>query len=169
MIGRTRQSLAAQPSAVMPGRASARTRNLEIPGLVRSLSSGAHSRDPLGPSRNDAQLPARGDLQFDQRDAFEHGNVALAAAGGVQDRFSERVDLRGRYRFRQALDRGLQCARHDLDHFRRVHHVTIRKVQYRRRHAPVPPDALAAHVSRKAIDAINRAQAPKFPDATYAL
>src|ERR1700733_8923557 len=27
--------------------------NLEIPGLVRSLSSGTHSRDPLGPARND--------------------------------------------------------------------------------------------------------------------
>src|SRR5579883_928764 len=37
------------------GDAKHRTRNLEIPGLVRSLSSGAHSRDPLGPSRNDAE------------------------------------------------------------------------------------------------------------------
>ena len=79
-----------RPQSSFPGRAPARTPmcNCEIPGLVRSLSSGAHSRDPLGPSRNDAQLRARRDPQFDQRDAFEHGDVALAAAGGAQDRFS---------------------------------------------------------------------------------
>jgi hypothetical protein len=32
---------------VIPGRVLARTRNLEIPVSMRSLSSGAHSRDPL--------------------------------------------------------------------------------------------------------------------------
>jgi len=33
---------------VIPERASARTRNLEIPGSMRSLSSGRASRGPVG-------------------------------------------------------------------------------------------------------------------------
>src|SRR3984893_13571649 len=45
---------------VFPGRATARTRNLEISGFMRSLSSGRALRGPVGMPRNDdATLAAR--------------------------------------------------------------------------------------------------------------
>jgi hypothetical protein len=47
--GQERKSL----TPVIPGRATREPRILEIPGLVGSQSSGARSRDPLAPSRND--------------------------------------------------------------------------------------------------------------------
>jgi hypothetical protein len=99
--------------------------------MVHTNARPPHHED-LPPSR------ARRDPQFDQRDAFEHGDVAFAAAGGVQDRFGEMMHLSGGYRLRQASDGSLQCERHDLDHFRGVHHVTTQKVLHRRRHVPVP-------------------------------
>src|ERR1700690_1106130 len=84
--------------------------NLEIPGLVRSLSSGARSRDPLGPSRNDGRvlsplLTGAGGVGLQRANSFSECAAAFLRAAMGRCAIDRAVGGFSGLRGKQRLDR----------------------------------------------------------------
>src|SRR5579872_2092411 len=119
-----------QQGASLAAREKGCTSSTLVPrGGAPSVSEASHQE-----GRRASPLPARHDLQLNERNAAEHRDIPLAGVRRAQYGFSQKLNMGGGDRLRQAFETLLQRRGHDLDLLGGKR--TVRKVFHR--HQPEP-------------------------------